>query len=170
MSVTLRYSGSLSDPEQLSRLKEDFLDIAATHAWPVDELLAPPQETAVKRGRGTRTLAPAMVVQGLKIYVHPQTDPLWLTFDQDGALTRLGSFPLAQLARDGSDSASRYGFVHQSQASMQTSIGGFLLHSTAVSLLDYLKRAYVPGLKVEDETNYWETRDLGALKRLMAGL
>jgi hypothetical protein len=169
MSVTLRYSGTLADPELLDRLKEDFHDIAATHAWPVDDLVAPPQE-APRRGRG-RTLAPALVVQGLKIYVHPQTDPLWLTFDQDGLLTRLGSYPLAQVGRDGENAtASRYGFVHQSQASMQTSIGGFLLHSTAVSLLDYLKRAYVPGLKVEDETGYWETRDLDKLKRLMAGL
>lgn len=171
MSVTLRYSGTLADPESLSRLREDFLDIAATHAWPVDSLEAPPQETPVRRGRGARTMAPALVVQGLKIYVHPQTDPLWLTFDQDGALTRLGSFPLAQVGRDGETAASsRYGFVHQSQASMQTSIGGFLLHSTLVSLLDYLKRAYVPDLKVDDETGYWEKRDLDALKRLMAGL
>lgn len=167
MSVTLRYSGTLADPELLDRLKEDFHDIAATHAWPVDDLVAPPQETP-RRGPG-RTLAPALVVQGMKIYVHPQTDPLWLTFDQDGLLTRLSSYPLAQVGRDGENAtASRYGFVHQSQASMQTSIGGFLLHSTAVSLLDYLKRAYVPGLKVEDETGYWETRDLDALKRRMA--
>ena len=170
MSVTLRYSGSLADPELLNRLKEDFHDIAATHAWPVDALEMQAQE-GPRRGRGARTLAPVLTVQGLKIYVHPQTDPLWLTFDQDGAITRLGSYPLAQVGRDGETAASsRYGFVHQSQASMQTSIGGFLLHSTVVSLLDYLKRAYVPGLKVEDETGYWEHRDLDTLKRLMAGL
>lgn len=169
MSVTLRYSGALSDLALLPKLVEDFHDIAATHAWPVDALEAPPPE-APRRGRGARTLAPPLAVQGLKIYVHPQTDPLWLTFDPEGILTRLGSYPLAHVDRAGETAAaSRFGFVHQSQASMQTGIGGFLLHSTTVSLLDYLKRAYVPGLKVEDETGYWEDRDLEHLKRLMAG-
>ena len=168
MSVTLRYSGALSNLALLPKLNEDFLDIAATHAWPVDVLEAE-KEVTVRRGRGARTLAPPLAVQGLKIYVHPQTDPLWLTFDQEGLLTRLGSYPLAQVRRDGDLSASRYGFVHQSQASMQTSIGGPLLHSTVVSLLDYLKRAYIPGLKVDDETGYWEQRDPEELKRLMAG-
>jgi hypothetical protein len=43
------------------------------------------------------------------------------------------------------------------------------LHSTVISLLDYLKRAYVPNLQVSDETGYWEQRDLDELKRLMAG-
>jgi len=159
----------LPDLGRLPRLKEDFLDIAATHAWPVDVLEAVAAETAGKRSRGTRTLAPAPAIQGLKIYVHPQTDPLWLTFDAEGAITRLGSYPLAQVSRDGSDVSSRYGFLHQSQASMQTSIGGFELHFAVVGLLDYLKRAYIPNLQVLDESGYWERRDQDALKRLMAG-
>ena len=168
MSVTLRYSGALSNLALLPQLVEDFNDIAATHAWPVDALEPPSPEP--KRSRGARTMAPPLVVQGLKIYVHPQTDPLWLTFDQEGLITRLGSYPLAHVDRAGETAAaSRFGFVHQSQASMQTGIGGFLLHSTVVSLLDYVKRAYVPGLKVEDETGYWDDRDMEHLKRLMAG-
>jgi hypothetical protein len=169
MSVTLRYSGALEDRNLLKNLTEDFRDIAATHAWPVDALEAAPQEAAFKRGRGARTLARPMTLQGLKIYVHPQTDPLWLTFDAEGVLTRLGTFPLTQVDREGGNSSSRFGFLHQSQASMQTSIGGYRLHSTVVSLLDYLKRAYVPSLQVDDETGFWEHRDLEELKRLMAG-
>jgi len=169
MSVTLRYSGSLADMGRLPRLKEEFLDIAATQAWPVDVLEAVTSDALGSRSRGARTLAPAPAIQGLKIYVHPQTDPLWLTFDADGAITRLGSYPLAQVSRDGSDATSRYGFLHQSQASMQTSIGGFALHNTVVGLLDYLKRAYIPNLQVLDESGYWERRDKDALKRLMAG-
>jgi hypothetical protein len=164
MSVTLRYSGSLSHPDLLPRLKEDFLDIAATHAWPVDELSVPKPEAAEKRGRGLRTLAPPQLVQGLKIYVHPQTDPLWLTFDPEGVLTRIGGFPPAA----GGYGSPKAAFLHQSQASMQTGIGGWQLHAVVVSLLDYLNKAYVPGLQVSDETGYWEKRDLDGLKRLMA--
>ena len=85
MSVTLRYSGALQDKARLESLVEDFRDIAATHAWPVDALEAASQEAAAKRGRGARTLARPLSLQGLKIYVHPQTDPLWLTFDAGDA-------------------------------------------------------------------------------------
>lgn len=166
MSVTLRYSGTMKDRSLLPRLSEDFQDIAATHAWPVDLLQpgAPPSEPP--RGR---TLAPPLVLEGLRVIVHPQTDPLWLTFDADGTLTRLGAYPLTQMGRDGSPQGARFSFLHQSQASMQTGIGGPLLHKTVVGLLDYLKRAYVSDLQVLDESGYWGTRDEEALKRLMQG-
>lgn len=153
MSVTLRYSGTLKDRSLLPRLQEDFQDIAATHAWPVDLLLAPAAEAA-QRGR---LQAPPLVLEGLTVVLHPQTDPLWLTFDPDNVLTRKGPLPLGLAG----------GALHQSQASIQTGIGGSLLHKTVVSLLDYLKRAYVPDLQVQDESGYWDTRDDEALRRLM---
>lgn len=157
MSVTLRYSGSLKDRGLLPRLREDFQDIAATHAWPVDVLDAPPP--APKR-RGGGLQAPVLTIEGLRVIVHPQTDPLWLTFDPDNVLTRLGRVPLRN---DGTG-----GTLHQSLASIQTGIGGPLLHKTVVSLLDYLKRAYVPDLEVHDESGYWLDRDDAALSKLMS--
>jgi hypothetical protein len=157
MSVTLRYSGTLKDLGLLPRLREEFQDIAATNQWPVDVL-----ERTLPKGRqaGGRLLAPPLTVAGLKVVVHPQTDPLWLTFDEQGALTRLDPYPLG-------GSGQRYGFLQQSQASMQTSIGGAPLHRTVVGLLDYLKRAYLPDLQVHDDSGYWELRDDAALTRLM---
>lgn len=159
MSVTLRYSGTLNDRSLLPRLREDFQDIAATYGWPVDLLDAPAEE---RTGRGGRLEAPALVLEGLRVIVHPQTDPLWLTFDPDNLLTRLEPLPLA--ARRG---GLTRGLLHQNQASIQTSIGGAVLHRTVVGLLDYLKRAYVSDLEVLDESGYWNDRDETALKRLM---
>jgi hypothetical protein len=158
MSVTLRYSGTLTDRSLLPRLREDFQDIAATHAWPVDLLDAPP---VLERSRG-RLQAPALVLEGLRVIVHPQTDPLWLTFDPDNVLTRLGDLPLHSVRPNAVNA-----FLHQSQASIQTGIGGSLLHKTVVGLLDYLKKAYVADLDVQDESGYWSTRDDAALRRLM---
>jgi len=158
MSVTLRYSGTIADLALLPRLREEFQDIAAANRWPVD-----PVERIMPKGRpaGGRLLAPPLAVEGLKLIVHPQTDPLWLTFDSDGSLTRLDPYPL------NGGSVPRYGFLQQSQASMQTGIGGSELHRTVVGLLDYLKRVYVPDLKVVDDSGYWELRDEEALSRLM---
>jgi hypothetical protein len=165
--VTLRYSGTLSDPSSLAKLREDFQDIAAIHGWPVDLM---DRERGSSRIGGGRTMAPPLALAGIKIVVHPQTDPLWLTFDEAGVLTRLGSYPIGQAHRDeGAPRSPRLGFLHQSQASMQTSIGGSELHVTVVGLLDYLKRAYIHDLRVTDDTGYWEDRDADALRRLMDG-
>lgn len=165
MRITVRYGGALSDPSNLTKLREDFQDIAATQGWPVELM---DRESGGRYGGG-RTLAPPLALTGLKIVVHPQTDPLWLTFDEAGVLTRLGfSAPLPgrPAAMFG---APRLGFLHQSQASMQTSIGGSALHLTLVGLLDYLKSAYMRDLNVTDEAGYWQDRDIAALRLLMDG-
>jgi hypothetical protein len=167
MRVTLRYSGTLSDPSSLAKLREDFQDIAAIHGWPVD--LMDRETVSHNRMGGARTMAPPLALAGIKVVVHPQTDPLWLTFDEVGVLTRLGSYPIGQARDDGAPRSTRLGFLHQSQASMQTSIGGSELHLTVVGLLDYLKRAYMHDLRVTDDTGYWEDRDADALRRLMDG-
>jgi hypothetical protein len=164
--VTLRYSDTLSDPSSLEKLREDFQGIAAIQGWPVDLM---DRESRSYRTGGGRTMAPPLALAGLKVVVHPQTDPLWLTFDESGVLTRLGSYPLGQVSPLGEARSSRLGFLHQSQASMQTSIGGSELHTTVVGLLDYLKRAYVHDLRVTDDTGFWEDRDAEALRRLMDG-
>ena len=46
---------------------------------------------AAQRGR---LQAPPLVLEGLTVVLHPQTDPLWLTFDPDNVLTRKGPLPL----------------------------------------------------------------------------
>jgi hypothetical protein len=162
MRVTVRYSGTLNDLSSLPRLREEFADIAAIQGWPVDSL----DRDGGRRPGGGRTLAPPLALEGLKVVVHPQTDPLWLTFDETGVLTRLGSYPIGPGAGTG---RQRIGFLHQSQASMQTSIGGSGLHRTLIGLLDHLKRSYVQDLNVQDDTGYWLDRDADALRRLMDG-
>ncbi len=165
MKVTLRYGGTLDDPAGLPRLREDFQDIAAAHSWPVD-LLDRGEGRPTGPGRGV-TLAPPLALAGLKVFVHPQTDPLWLTFDEAGVLTRLGDFGPGEPTSP--PQGRRLGRLLQSSASMQTSIGGSELHRTVVGLLDYLKRAYMSDLDVSDDAGYWLDRDDAALRRRMDG-
>ena len=171
MHVTIRYSGSLGALETLPSLVEEFQDIAATHGWPTDlvegvydSIARGPLAGPGRAGNGLKTLSPPLALKGLKLIVHPQTDPLWLTFDGDGSLTRLGYFSVDGPA---GPAGRRFELIHQPQASIQTSIGGTLLHKTVVSLLDRLKKAYLPGLQVADDSGYFESRDEAHLQRLM---
>jgi hypothetical protein len=44
------------------------------------------------------------------------------------------------------------------------------LHKTVIRLLEYLKKAYVPDLKVSDDSGYWEHRDDALLARALKQL
>ena len=173
MSVTIRYHGALQDLRQVGSLQEEFLDIARTQAWPSEAVdgsfSSLRRDEPGLRGAGVGTLSPPLTLKGVKIIVHPQTDPLWFTFDEAGQLTRLGYYAVDHYSgRKGAEALSwRFEFVHQSQASIQTTVGGSELHLSAVRLLEHLKARYVPDLQVSDDSGFWEDRDLDRLKRLM---
>src|SRR5258707_7957675 len=101
MSITVSYHGRMSETVRLQELKEEFEDIARTNGWP-HELVNGEYEgvkkwnAKAKSQDGTRvqTLSPPLHLKGIKIIVHPQTDPLWLTFDKQGDLTQLSYYPL----------------------------------------------------------------------------
>ena len=61
----------------------------------------------------------------------------------------------------------KFEFVHQAQASIQTTVGGPDLHRLVIRLLDRIKTRYIPGLTVMDDSGYWEKREDVALKKLM---
>jgi hypothetical protein len=178
MSVTIRYHGALQDLGRVEAMQEEFLDIACTNEWPseiVDGSFSSlrkdiPDGTARGRSAAVGTLSPPLTLRGIKLTVHPQTDPLWFTFDEAGQLTRLGFFAVDHYAgRKGSEALTRrFEFVHQSQASIQTSVGGAELHQCVVKLLEHLKSRYVPDLQVLDESGFWEDRDAARLSRLMS--
>ncbi len=179
MSVTIRYYGALKDVKAIEDLQEEFLDIAITQEWPSEivdgaysSLKREEPGTGAGKARGTAaTLSPPLTLKGIKLVVDPQTDPLWFTFDSEGALTRLSYFAVDHYPARSANAAApsrRYEFVHQSQASIQTTLGGAELHMTVVRLLDYLKKTYVPDLKVQDDSGYWEHRDEDLLRRVIS--
>src|SRR5882724_2586858 len=123
MSVTIRYHGALQDMGRVEEMQEEFLDIACTQEWPsevVDGSFSSLRKDE-PRGRGSSvgTLSPPLTLKGIKLTVHPQTDPLWFTFDESGMLTRLGYYAVDHYAgRKGSEALTRrFEFVHQSMAS-----------------------------------------------------
>jgi hypothetical protein len=172
MSVTIRYQGNLSEPDRINEMQEEFLDIACTNEWPseiVDGSFSSLRRDE-PRGKGAvTTLSPPLTLRGIKLIVHPQTDPLWFTFDEAGSLTRLGYYAVDHYygLKGNSALSRRFEFIHQSQASIQTTVGGEELHLCAVKLLDRLKSRYVSDLVVSDDSGYWQDRDETRLRRLM---
>ena len=175
MSVTIRYFGSLKDMSDLPRLQDELLDIARTSEWPSEEVdgvfssLRSPSPAEKSGSSAVQTINPPLTLKGIKLIVHPQTDPLWFTFNPEGEITRLSYYAVDYyIGKKPSDPVSRkFEFVHQAQASIQTSVGGPELHKLVIRLLDYVKGRYIPGLTVMDDSGYWENRDANELKKLM---
>jgi hypothetical protein len=175
MSVTIRYFGSLRDMSDLTQLKEDLVDIAQTSEWPSEEVdgVFSSLRSPVARGKSAesavQTINPPLTLNGMKLIVHPQTDPLWFTFNPEGEITRLSYYAVDYyIGKKPNDPVSRkFEFVHQTQASIQTSVGGPELHKLVIKLLDYVKGRYIPDLTVMDDSGYWENRDAASLKKLM---
>jgi hypothetical protein len=160
------------DLGRMEDMQEEFLDIAGTQTWPseiVDGSFSRLRKEESNRRAAVQTLSPPLSLKGIKLVIHPQTDPLWFTFDDAGVLTRLGYYAVDYYPgrKAAAAPSRRFEFIHQSQASIQTTVGGPDLHLTALRLLDHLKRRYVPDLRVQDETGYWENRNEAALRRLM---
>lgn len=173
----MRYSGRLTDTRRLEEFKEEFEDIARISRWPYEVMSGEtsPQRRWAGKSKGTshpvQTLSPPLHLQGIKIVVHPQTDPLWFAFDREGELTQLSYYPLDQYAREkpGIPISRRLEFVRQTQASVQTLLAGPETHKSIINLLAYAKMKYVADLKVEDESGYWDSRDETVLEGLMMG-
>ena len=129
MSVTIRYFGSLKDMSDLPQLKEDLVDIARISEWPSEEVdgvfssLRGPVVTGKAAEGAVQTINPPLTLKGMKLIVHPQTDPLWFTFNPEGEITRLSYYAVDYyIGKKPNDPVSRkFEFVHQTQASIQTS-------------------------------------------------
>ena len=172
MSVTIRYSGFLKNLNAIEELQTEFLDIAGIQGWPSEIVdgayssLKRDETPSLSRGAVT-TVSPPLTLKGIKLVLHPQTDPLWFTFDAEGALTRLSYFAVDYYPLPKAAASRRYEFVHQSQASIQTTLAGLEWHMTVVRILDYLKKKYVPDLNVADDSGYWLHRDQALLQRAL---
>ena len=176
MSVTIRYFGSLNNMNDLPRMLDELRDIAHTSEWPYEDVdgvfssLRSPLQGRAKGGESAvQTINPPLTLKGMKLIVHPQTDPLWFTFNPEGEITRLSYYAVDYyVGKKPNDPVSRkFEFVHQSQASIQTTVGGAELHKLVVKLLSHVKEHYIPGLTVMDDSGYWEDRDDASLKKLM---
>jgi len=101
--------------------------------------------------------------EGIRIQIGNGSDPLNVCFDQEGNLI------LKEQAPNGMTILPQFRdpkimFHDQLTNSVRTQYGGFQIHLTAIELLDELKKI-VPNLKVEDESGYYQNRDLDALRK-----
>ncbi len=144
MGLTIHYSGRLRSRECLPALLEETIDICQTLAWPC-EVLARRDDVPV---------------EGL-ILVPEGSEPVWLTFLEDGTMCNPVMYAYLQ-AHPGSGipaSAREWLFTKTQYAGVET-------HMALIRLLKYLSQKYFERFVLHDESQYWETGDEAICRQL----
>ena len=143
MGVTISYRGSLADLERVEDFEDRIVDLALEvggHArvW-----------------RSFKDDDPRRAVRGVMLELYPGQETTSLLISPEGWLVNLLAIEDAENGR----------LAEPPWCSVKTQFGPLEGHVALVELLAALKREFFPDLEVHDESGYWETRDLAALRR-----
>ena len=137
MGLTIHYSGKLRNPDSLTELIKEAIDISESMHWPY-ELIDP---------------EPDIPVSG--ILVAPEgSEPLWLTFHHEGFMCNPMLFEYVRKV-EGKDipaDAEQWLFT-------KTQFAGVEAHIAMIKFLRYLSGKYFDRFDLHDESRYWETGD-----------
>ncbi len=179
--VHIKYNGTI-DRAQLPTLEEELIDIARASGWRY-EIIAENFQTLTlkaKTSRISRSLADAVpppdmsqevttvkssdvFMEGLAIYIDESVEPFRIAFDKNGRICTIASFMSDKQTDVGHRIVvKKYEFVYYPYIKVNTFAAE--THKKIVKLLDYLKKRYMPDMRLTDSSFYWETRDEEALK------
>ncbi|MEK6743445.1 MAG: hypothetical protein AABZ15_07545 [Nitrospirota bacterium] len=167
MGITIYAWGRIDRIGDIARLIEDVKRLAGESKWAcriIDDDFAE-QPNAVLFGQGPDGSAAAIEgslgLKGIIVNLDKGTEPLAILFDRSGTLTGI----IEQLS-----------WVHSKEQSerftaCKTQFGSMDSHVGIIELFASLKEKYITDLIVNDEGDYWETRDRRILaeKRIALG-
>jgi hypothetical protein len=147
MPVTLRFRGAIQDPSLIETFEDRVIDLALEFEGYARIWRSAPKE------RGDR------IVRGVLLNLAPGMDTISLLLAPEGWL-----IPTAALREAEAGSLPERPWI-----SVRTHFAPLHAHVMLVALLDTLRREFFADLEVEDESAYWTSRDLTALRRNRTG-
>jgi len=167
MSITIFASGKIDRTDDIPRLIDDLKQVAGEHNWGyhvVDDNFDTQPNAALTRsdaGDHAAVIEGTLGLKGIVLNVGPGAEPLAILFDRSGVLT---------------DMLQQVSWIHSNRQGerftmCKTQFAGVDSHIRVIEVLDGLKKSYIPGLIVNDEGDYWESRDRRILaeKRIFLG-
>lgn len=143
MGITIHYSGTLDDTSRVEEMEDRVMDFVFALG-----------------GRATiwRSFAdhdPSRMVRGLMLEMTPGQETFSLLVSPEGHF-----IPLFQI-----EEAEQSSLAEPPYCFVKTQFGSITGHVAIVCLLDALKEEYANNMQIRDEGEYYETRDIGGLKR-----
>ncbi|MCK9420163.1 MAG: hypothetical protein M0R70_12370 [Nitrospirae bacterium] len=167
MSITIFASGKIACIGDIPRLIADLKRVAGEHNWGYhvidDDFDTYPNAVLTPRSGddSAAVIEGSLGLKGIVMNVGLGAEPLAILFDRSGVLT---------------DMLQQVSWIHNNGQGerftmCKTQFAGIKSHIRVIELLDGLKQSYIPGLIVNDEGDYWESRDRRILaeKRIFLG-
>ncbi len=167
MSITIFASGKIESTGDIPRLIDDLKRVAGEHDWGYhvidDDFGTHPNAVLTGRDSGDKAavIKGSLGLKGIVMNVGPGAEPLSILFDRSGVLT---------------DMLQQVSWIHNNGQGerftmCKTQFAGIESHIRVIEVLDGLKQRYIPDLVVNDEGDYWESRDRRILaeKRIFFG-
>lgn len=157
MGITIHYSGKLDDPRVLPPLLTEARHFCFQRRWKYidvdDRILGIVERCIPSDDEQVHTQESPIddTLRGIIIQPHPESESVFLTFNQNGELC----FYLPQAA-PGHFWENKWLFT-------QTQFAPLDVHISICELFTLIRDKYFPHLRVVDEGEYWETRDLARL-------
>jgi len=167
MSITIFASGNIERTDDIPRLIDDLKRVAGEQNWRyhvIDDdfdthpnaVLTPPNS-----GDQAAVIEGSLGLKGIVMNVGPGAEPFAILFDRSGVLTDMLQ-QISWIQSNGQD--ERFTMC-------KTQFAGIDSHIRVIEVLDSLKQSYIPNLVVNDEGDYWDSRDRRILaeKRIFLG-
>ncbi len=167
MSITIFASGKIEYIDDIPCVIDDLKRVAGKHHWGcrvIDDGFDAQPDAALTRRDGDEKAAVikgSLGLKGIILNIGEGAEPLVILFDRSGVLT---------------DMLQQVSWIHSNRHGerftiCKTQFAGIDSHIRAIEVLDGLKRSYIPNLVVNDEGDYWKSRDerILAEKRIFLG-
>ncbi|MFA6296354.1 MAG: hypothetical protein WC663_03300 [Patescibacteria group bacterium] len=138
MGLTIYYSGKIKDKKLIPDLQKKLIFLSKKKNW---------QYFLINENG----------YQGIVLELHPRAESFSIIFNQDGYIVDPGSV----IYKENLVGKPEFGSF------IKTQFAGVKTHLIVIKLLDYLKKNYLIKMDVEDEGEYWETRDTKLLQQRM---
>ena len=156
MGLTIHYKGSLKTKDALAQLIEEVKDIAEIHQWKCQIFEKEfPMNCFGRKKFNNRIFGIA--------FDPPGCETVSMTFLSNGKLVSFNSF-IAYIKSLG----KHKDLIGSGASYVKTQYAGAEIHKILVHLFDYLSKKYFRNFIVQDEAQYWETRDEEVLRKNFA--
>lgn len=143
MGLSFHYKGALKSPQSLKKMIEEVTDIAQNNHWnyqvfedrfPNDAFTAEPDSDAI---------------YGI-CFSPPNCEVVCLTFRSNGKLSPFWETEQSKISKNSLD---------DTYISVKTQFAGSEIHKQLMVFFDYMNKKYFENFDLNDEGNYWESKN-----------
>lgn len=164
MGITINYRGKIDKIGDVPRLSGEIKEFADILGWEIrqwDENWHLPNSAALEIKSDRCVLSGHVPIRGVSVIPHPDCEPLFLTFRNDGMLA--SSMHMVLMADEEIDSDDMWLSTNTQFSSADT-------HVALIKLLKFVKSKYISNLVVHDDGRYWESEDMFELQNRFSGI